>query len=279
MNIAIIGLGLIGGSFARAIKSYTGHRVMCFNRTVSVARRAIEVGAADELLTGENLPSCDLVIVSLYPAGTVKWITENRGLIKKGALVIDCCGVKRSVAKPLEEVSRKSGFTFIGAHPMAGIERSGFEHSSADMFKGASLIITPYVWTPGEDISRLRDLAISLGFGGVQVSDPEEHDRLIAYTSQLAHVVSCAYVSSPSAPNFRGFSAGSFHDMTRVARLNEHMWAELFIDNKDFLCSEIEDLAKRLLEYSDAIRSGERKRLETMLGGARSIKEQIDPIA
>lgn len=190
---------------------------------------------------------------------------------------MDCCGVKSIICAPLREVAADSGFTFIGAHPMAGTERIGYRHSFAGLFHGSSLIVTPYEDTPADAITFVEDFALSIGFERIQKSTPEKHDRIIAYTSQLAHVVSCAYVVSPFSPDFDGFSAGSFQDMTRVARLNEHMWAELFIDNKEFLSLEIENLAGRLHQFAELIKNEKLDSLQALLRQAREVKQRIDP--
>lgn len=276
MKIGISGLGLIGGSFAKAIKAYTEHSVYGYDGSGPVMRSALET-VLDCELGDETLPLCDLVIVCLYPSDTVDYIKAKAAQFKKGGLVIDACGVKCPICSQLEQVAGESGFTFIGAHPMAGTERTGFRHSFAELFQGASLIITPYADTPAEATGMLESFARSIGFANLQHATPERHDHMIAYTSQLAHVVSCAYVGSPSAPDFEGFSAGSFHDMTRVARLNERMWAELFIDNADYLSSEIEKIVTRLMEYSAAVRDKNFDVLYGLLRQAREIKQAIDP--
>ena len=174
------------------------------------------------------------------------------------------------------DVVKDAGFWFVGGHPMAGIERSGYGHAFPELFQGASLILTPYPGTPRECLDGIWKLARRLGFGHLQLSTPEEHDHIIAYTSQLAHVVSCAYVGSPSAPNFEGFSAGSFKDMTRVAKLNEEMWTELFLENQEALVREIDTLVEELAAFAYTIRRGDRERLKDMLRHAREIKEAID---
>jgi len=275
-TVGIVGLGLIGGSMAKAIRKYTDVTLLGYDADGDVLRRAMEDGTISEILTSDQLPRCDLVIVALYPQATVAYITENRDRFQKGGLVMDCGGVKGVVCEPLEPVVKDAGFTFIGAHPMAGIERSGYTFAFPELFQGASLILTPYPDTPEEDVERLWQFVRQLGFGHQQLSTPAEHDHIIAYTSQLAHVVSCAYVGSPSAPNFHGFSAGSFKDMTRVAKLNEDMWTELFLENPEALVREIDTLMEELAIFARAIRRGDRENLREMLRRARTIKETID---
>ena len=216
------------------------------------------------------------MIIALYPQATVEYVAANRERFRKGGLVMDCGGVKGVVCTPLEEVVRDAGFWFVGGHPMAGIERSGYQSAFPELFQGASLILTPYPGTPRSCLDGIWEFARQLGFSRLQPSTPAEHDHIIAYTSQLAHVVSCAYVGSPSAPNFEGFSAGSFKDMTRVAKLNEEMWTELFLENQDALVREIDTLVEELAAFAYTIRRGDRERLRDMLKHAREIKEAID---
>ncbi len=274
--IGIVGLGLIGGSMAKAIRTYTGHTVLADNRSRETLQRAMDEGVVNAPLTPDRLAECDLVIVALYPQATVAYVTEHRDRFRKGGLVMDCGGVKGIVCDPLEPVARESGFTFIGGHPMAGIEKSGYANAFPELFQGASLILTPYEGTDPAAVNAVWDLLSPLGFARLTRSTPAEHDHIIAYTSQLAHVVSCAYVGSPSAPNFEGFSAGSFKDMTRVARLNEDMWTELFLENPEALIREIDTLVEELAAFAYAIRRGDRERLRDMLRHAREIKETID---
>ena len=275
-TVGVVGLGLIGGSMAKAIHAYTDCTLYGYDTDGAVLSRALNEGVVSAALTPEHLPECDLVIIALYPEATVAYVTEHRDHFRKGGMVMDCGGVKGVVCTPLESVVRDSGFYFIGGHPMAGIERSGYEFSFPELFQKASLILTPYPGTPEKCLQEIWRFAQKLGFGHLQPSTPQEHDHIIAYTSQLAHVVSCAYVGSPSAPNFQGFSAGSFKDMTRVAKLNEDMWTELFLENQDALVREIDTLVEELAAFAYVIRRGDRENLRNMLRRARIIKETID---
>ena len=275
-TVGVVGLGLIGGSMAKAIRKYTDCTLFGYDADGGVLTTALEEGILSAPLTADKLANCDLVIVALYPAAAVAYVTEHRDLFRKGGLVMDCGGVKGIVCDPLQAIAKDSGFYFVGGHPMAGIERSGYANSFPDLFQRASLILTPYPDTPQWCLDEIWELAQRIGFGHLQPATPEQHDHIIAYTSQLAHVVSCAYVGSPSAPNFHGFSAGSFKDMTRVAKLNEDMGTELFLENSEALVQEIDTLIAELAIYSWAIRRGERKHLWDMLHRARTIKETID---
>lgn len=275
-TVGVVGLGLIGGSMAKAIRTYTDCALLGYDTDGAVLSRALDESVVDAALTADRLPECDLVIIALYPQATVAYVTEYRDHFRKGGLVMDCGGVKGVVCEPLEAVVKDAGFHFIGGHPMAGIERSGYAFSLPEMFQGASLIVTPYPGTPENCVSELWRFMSRLGFARLTPSTPTQHDHIIAYTSQLAHVVSCAYVGSPSAPNFEGYSAGSFKDMTRVAKLNEDMWTELFLENKDALVREIDTLVEELAAFAYTIRRGDRENLHRMLQRARIIKETID---
>ena len=223
MKVGIVGLGLMGGSMAKSIKARTSHTVYGIDldqETMSLARLC---GAIDGPLTGENLARCDLVLVALRPQAAIDWVREKGAGIPKGAILVDFCGVKRVVVEALAPLAEEYGFSYIGGHPMAGRERGGFTASTEDLYVGASMILTPDQRTDMKLLETLRDFFFDVGFGKLTFSQPEEHDRIIAFTSQLAHIVSSAYVKSPEAQRRRGFSAGSFRDMTRVARLDEEM--------------------------------------------------------
>ena len=275
-TVGVVGLGLIGGSMAKAIHQYTDCTLLGYDLDGAVLSRALDEGVLAAALTPDHLAECDLVIIALYPEATVDYVTRNRDRFRKGGLVMDCGGVKGVVCGPLEAVVRDAGFHFIGGHPMAGIERSGYANAFPELFQRASLILTPYPGTPQSCLEEIWQFARRLGFGHLQPSTPAEHDHIIAYTSQLAHVVSCAYVGSPSAPSFQGFSAGSFKDMTRVAKLNEEMWTELFLENREALVREIDTLVEELAAFAYTIRRGDRENLKNMLKRAREIKEAID---
>ena len=274
-TVGVVGLGRIGGSVAKAIRAYTGCTLYGCDTDGATLSRAVADGTLTGVLTPEGLKDCDLVVVALYPQAAVDYVKRYQDRFRQGGLVMDTGGVKAVVCTPLEQVSRENGFHFVGGHPMAGIERSGYENAFPELFQGASLILTPYDHTPEGCVEEIWALFQQLGFGRLTRSTPAEHDRIIAYTSQLAHVVSCAYVGSPSAPNFQGFSAGSFQDMTRVARLNEDMWTELFLENREALVREIDTLVEELAAFAYTIRRGDRDNLRTMLRRARTIKETI----
>ena len=276
MKIGIIGLGLMGGSLAKAIKKFTYNIVLGFDIDEIVNKNAKEANAIDDVLTKEELNDCDLIIVSLYPEATVNYIKENATLFKKGAIVMDISGVKRYVCDTIYNIAKENGFVFIGAHPMAGLHLSGFEHSTAKIFNNSSMILTPYEDTAWVHTNTIKELFLSIGFTNIQMSTPDEHDKIIAFTSQLAHVVSNAYVKSPNALIHKGFSAGSYKDLTRVAYLNENMWSELFLENRDNLINEIDSIVNNLVQYKKAMENNDRESLEELLREGKLLKEQID---
>ena len=272
MNVGIVGLGLIGGSMAKAVKSRTAHTVFGIDldgETMSLARMS---GAIDAPLTDETLPQCDLVMVAIRPGAAIRWVGEHAHLIAKSAILVDLCGVKREVVKAIAPIAAAHGFAYIGGHPMAGRERSGFTSATEDLYVGASMILTPDDKTGMPLLETLKHFFLDVGFGSLTFSDPEEHDRIIAYTSQLAHIVSSAYVKSPEAQRRRGFSAGSFRDMTRVARLDEDMWTELMLCDADFLVGELGILIDNIAAYRDALAHRDAQRLHDLLKEGREAK-------
>lgn len=276
MDIGIIGLGLIGGSMAKAIKENTPHKVFGMDIQDTIMKKAVLTGAIDEPLTEESISSCDLIIIALYPQATIDFVKAHENIIKKGAIVLDCCGVKQVICHELEPIAEEHGFIFMGGHPMAGVAHSGFAHAKKALFNNASMILTPAKGALIEDVQKVKILCVSIGFTNTQIATPEEHDRVIAFTSQLAHVVSNAYIKSPSALQHKGFSAGSYKDMTRVAKLKEDMWTELFLDNAEFLTEEIDGIIERLEEYSAAIKEKNPEVLSELLKVGRERKMIID---
>ncbi|MCI6909293.1 MAG: prephenate dehydrogenase [Eubacteriales bacterium] len=276
MNIGIAGLGLIGGSLAKSAHKNTAHRIFGFDRAKTVLDYALLSGFVDETLDDRTIPSCDCIFLALYPGDVVRYVQEHAAQFAPDALVIDCAGVKRSVCEPCFALAAEHGFHFIGGHPMAGSQYSGIKHARDTLYSNATFVFTP---RPGEDVavlSRADNLVREIGFARISVMTPEKHDRLIAFTSQLAHIVSNAYVKSPSANEHRGISAGSYKDLTRVAYLNEEMWTELFLDNRDNLLFELDTIIASLQQYADAMRANDPAALKELLREGREAKERID---
>lgn len=274
MNIAVIGLGIIGGSFCKAIKKYTDHYVIGINRTPETAQKALNVGAIDEIGSPEALSKADLVILTMYPQADIDYIRKNGCFIKKGAVVTDASGIKSAICPLLKEIAQKYGFVFVGSHPMAGKEKNGFDVSDSELYKGASFIITP-CGAEQKYVDMLSDFAKSIGFEMIKITTPEEHDRMIAFTSQLPHVLACAYVLSPCCPNHKGFSAGSYRDVSRVANINSRLWSELFLENKEPLVKELDILVENITKISDAIKSENTGELADLLEQGHKVKESL----
>lgn len=272
MIVGIVGLGLIGGSMAKSIKNRTAHTVYGADLNAETMTMARMCGAIDAPLTAENLPECDLVLVAIRPGAAVEWVRQNAARISKSAILVDLCGVKRTVVEAITPIAAEHGFAYIGGHPMAGRERGGFTAATDDLYAGASMILTPDARTDMQLLETLKAFFLDIGFAALAFSTPAEHDRIIAFTSQLAHITSSAYVKSPEAQKRRGFSAGSFQDMTRVARLDEDMWTELFLDDADYLTSELEVLVGHLTEYLDALKARDSARLRALLKEGRELK-------
>ena len=275
MEIGIVGLGLIGGSLAKAISQNTDHTVYGFDLSEEVMAKAVLLDAIEQPLTDKILPHCDIIIVALYPQATIDYVKEHADLIKKGAIVIDCGGVKRIVCDQLIPLGEEKGFLFMGGHPMAGLEHSGFAYAKKSLFNNASMVLCSTMGAI-EDVEKIKDLFSAIGFTNFAITTPDDHDRKIAFTSQLAHVVSNAYIKSPTAMVHAGFSAGSYKDLTRVAKLNEHMWTELFLENPDYLAEEIDTLIENLQAYSRAIKDDDADTLCRLLRDGREKKAIID---
>lgn len=276
--VVVAGLGLLGGSMAKALKRYTNYTVYGWNRTRSVAEAALAEEAIDGIADDETIAKCDLLIPVLYPQSTITFLERVIPLMKKGSQIVDLVGIKQKLVEAVAPLAVKHGVRFTGGHPMAGLAKAGFERSFPDLFQGASMILVPTEATAEGDIEALRDLFAQVGFGRVKVCDAKTHDRMIAHTSQLAHVVSNSYVKSPVSREHVGFAGGSYKDMTRVACLNEKVWTELFLLNRDALLPEIDLLIRHMREIRTAIADGEAERLEELLRLGREAKEHIDAL-
>ena len=275
MNVGLLGLGLIGGSLARAY-AMEGHTVFAFQRNENMLSFAMLSGAVHAKLDETTIANCDLILLAIYPDGSASWLEQNGHLISKDALVIDCCGVKREICRRCFPVAEKYGFTFVGGHPMAGSQFSGFKYSRADLFCGAPMVLVPPVFDAIALLDRVKKALAPCGFGSFSVTTAEDHDRMIAFTSQMPHIVSNAYIKSPTASSHKGFSAGSYKDLTRVAWLNPQMWAELFMENKDFILSELDFYIQSLCAYRNAIENDNTAELASLLEEGKTRKEAVD---
>lgn len=274
-TVTVAGLGLMGGSIAMAIQERTDCAVYGWNRTSAVAQKALEDGVLDGIANDEVLAETDLLIIGLYPEATVEYLLDKLPILKEGCLVVDLVGIKRYLVERLEKPCQEAGIHYVGGHPMAGKEFSGYAFASASLYDGASMILVPTASSPLWAVDELDGFFRQLGFGTVVRCSAEQHDRMIAFTSQLAHVVSSAYIKSPEAVRHNGYSAGSYKDLTRVAKLNEMMWTELFLLNQGPLVNEIDEIIRHLQEYRDAIAENRADELRKLLREGREIKESI----
>ncbi len=272
MTIGVVGLGLIGGSMAKAIKANCTYKVVGFDANERVVEGALLDGTIDGVIDDNTIVDCDVLIVALYPDSIIEYVTAVADRLKSGSVVVDAGGVKGRICSTLEQLLQPRGVHFIGGHPMAGIERSGYESSFATLFQGAVMILCPPDGMDGSIVTQVSDLFLAIGFRRIKITDPKEHDIIIAYTSQLAHIVSSAYVKSPVIERRQGFSAGSFKDMTRVARLNADMWTLLFMENREALLQEIDIYIQNVVNYKKALEAGDAKLLHSLLEQGNIIK-------
>ena len=275
MNVGILGLGLIGGSFARAF-ALEGHTVYAIQRNESMLSFAMLAGAVHGKLTEETIPRCDLILLAIYPDGSASWLERNAHLISKNALVMDCCGIKEKICRRCFPLAEKYGFTFVGGHPMAGSQFSGFKYSRSNLFEGAPMVLVPNDFNNMQLLDRVKKALEPCHFGSFSVCTAKEHDRLIAFTSQMPHVLSNAYIKSPTALGHKGFSAGSYKDLTRVAWLNAPMWAELCMENRDNMLFELDTYIDSLQAYRKALQEQDLQALTGLLEEGKLRKEEVD---
>ena len=275
MKVGILGLGLIGGSLARAY-ALDGHTVFVCEKDESMLSFAMLAGAVHGKLDRHTISQCDLILLAIYPGGSAAWLEENAPLISPDTLVMDCCGIKREICRRCFPLAEQFGFTFVGGHPMAGSHFSGFKYSRANLFEGQPMVLVPPVFDNMQLLDRVKEALKPCRFGAFSVTTAEDHDRMIAFTSQMPHILSNGYIKSPTALEHKGFSAGSYKDLTRVAWLNAQMWAELFMENKDFVLSELDIYIQSLAAYRDAIASDDLEALTALLEEGKRRKEEVD---
>ena len=275
MKVGILGLGLIGGSLARAYTK-AGHEVYVCELDRQMLDFAILAGAVTGELTEATIRQCDLILLAIYPEGSAAWLAEHAALVRKSALVLDCCGTKADICAKCFPLAQAWGFTYVGGHPMAGSHHSGFKYSRSNLFQGAPMVLVPPRFDDIQLLQRVKDALEPCKFGSFSVTTAQEHDRMIAFTSQMPHIASNAFIKSPTATAHKGFSAGSYKDMTRVAWLNPQMWAELFLDNRENILFELDRYIQDLQAYRDAISAGDKQTLTALLEEGRERKEQVD---
>lgn len=272
MNIVIVGLGLIGGSIAKAL-SYSGnHRVFAIDNKEDVLLDAMSMGIIAGPASDRELENADVIYLCLYPEDAVNFVMAKAKRINPKAVLTDVCGIKAALYSRLISLAEENGFSYVGSHPMAGKEQSSFYMSDGALFRGASYIIVGSgKYVQAEQL--LKGLAVEMGFGSIVTAGPQDHDRLVAFTSQLPHLLACAYVMSPSCKEHKGFSAGSYRDVSRVAKINEKLWTELFLSNRKSLLEETDILIESLLKLRKAVDENNSAELEGLLKKAREIKE------
>ena len=275
MIVGILGLGLIGGSLARAYAK-AGHTVYATDKDSSILEFAQLAGVVSQELTVDRIAQCDLILLSIYADASATWLENNASNISPNTLVVDCCGIKEEICKRCFPIASKYGFTFIGGHPMAGSHYSGFKYSRSNLFQGAPMVLVPPRYDDPELLQLAKDALAPCNFGSFSVTTASEHDAMIAFTSQMPHIVSNAYIKSPTASSHKGFSAGSYKDLTRVAWLNPQMWAELFLSNKENVLSELDFYINSLTKYRDAIQCSDEAELIRLLEEGKLRKEEVD---
>ena len=276
MKIGIVGLGLIGGSLAKAYKKNSDHVILGYDKAPSVVEFARIYGAVDSAMDKNNIGECEALLIAINPKDTVEFLNEHASLISPKTLVIDCCGTKRIVCGEGFRLAKEHGFIFIGGHPMAGTHKSGFANSSEDLFTGAPMVLVPHVFDDIQLLERAKKVLEPIGFGFLHVTTAEKHDNIVSFTSQLAHVVSNAYIKSPTAREHKGVSAGSYKALTRVAWRAPGMGAALFINNKANLLRELDFLISSLSKYRDALDDEDFPALRDLLLEGKKAKEEVD---
>ena len=291
ITVGIVGLGLIGGSIAAALKNSetaaqknAEYRVYGFDKEKSTCDFVKLAGNIDEVLDDNLIPECNVIILAVSPAAAIEWLSSkaSNNLIAEDAIVIDCCGIKSTVCKACFEIANNHNFYFIGGHPMAGKQVGGYKNSNPNLFNGALFALVPNEEHGDKNdislMSRIRSLLRDIGFRDFAVMTPEQHDEIIAFTSQLAHLISNAYIKSDMAEIGAGaaLSGGAFRDMTRVAYLDETMWTELFMDNRENLLSELEGFISELERYKEALIEEDWSKLSALLTEGKLRKAEID---
>ena len=275
-KILVVGLGLIGGSLAMALRGFEDFEIVGTDVSPAVREQAAAKGAGDRVAPDPEpeLPGADVVVLCQDPAGITGFLAEHRDRFKPGALVTDVCGVKTAVMAAAECL--RPDVDFIGCHPMAGKEVSGIGNAEAGLFRNTHFIVTPGPQATGEHLALLRRMADWCRFGDVIETTPERHDAMIAYTSQLMHVIALSVCDNDELFACKGFEGGSFRDCTRVAALDPAMWAQLFSLNAPALTGVVRALEDRLRQYREAMEAGDREGLRAMLASASDRKKRID---
>lgn len=270
-KIVIVGLGLIGGSIAKALQLTNQYEILGMDTKEEALLDACSCGAIDGKAGVEELKEADLVYLCVYPHAALEFVKSYGALLKSGCILTDTCGIKGELCAGMEQLKVNGSYIFVAGHPMAGKEQSGFSASEASIFTGASYLIAP-CGAPDFAVETVSALAEQMGFGRIVLTTPEQHDRVIAFTSQVPHVLACSYVMSPRCKEHKGFSAGSYRDVSRVANINADLWTGLFLDNRSALLDELDELQKNLSLFRSAVAEGDSEQLHNLLETAAQIK-------
>lgn len=273
MQILVVGMGLIGGSICKSIQAATDHTVFGCDVQQSVLEDAIADGAIDGIGTMTD-GTYDMIVLCLHQRIAIQMIQDALPQIPAGTILVDTCGLKGRMVRDLTYRCQKAGVRYVGTHPMAGREQNGYYASIPDLFQNANLIVTPVDGTDEAALNTIEKLAKQMGFGRIVSATPMWHDNMIAYTSQLAHVVSSSYVKDFCMDDALSFSGGSFQDMTRVATMDESMWSALFLDNRDNLLYHLDLLIENLTDYREALKQRDEERLQYLIAEGRQIQEE-----
>lgn len=276
-NFCIVGLGLLGGSYARGLTE-AGCRVTAVDVRGEAIRFALDKGWIAQGTTEDARPlleQAEAVVLGLYPHALIDWVRANARFLRPGTLVTDVCGVKQAVVGPVQD-AMPEGVEFIASHPMAGKEVSGVEYADSAIFRPANFIITPTERNTPRGIAFARQLAETLGFAHIAQLSCAEHDRMIGYVSQLTHAIAVSLMNANGDPRLCEFTGDSFRDLTRIARINEHLWSELFLLNRDALCAEIEQFEASLTDLKEKLQTGDEEGLKDLFRRSTARRAMFD---
>ena len=277
MNILIVGLGVIGGGYAKGLTD-KGYKVNCITKNkedIDYAKEKKMIVDGSDFVDEKLVKNADLIIFALYPTTFIEWVKAYQHLFKSGAVITDVSGVKSTVVYKIQDFLRND-VEFISAHPMAGRERSGVEYSDPSVFIGANYIITPTEKNTESAIEICKEIGEVLGFGKISTLSPEEHDRMIAFLSQLTHCIAVSLMTCNTEEGLEKYTGDSFRDLTRIAKINDKMWAELFLMNKDALLSEMDAFISDFTEFRNMVANGEEEKMREKMRASTKRRSLFD---
>lgn len=276
MFVGVVGLGLIGASLSKAVKLKTGYRVFGVDKDNDINIKAKVLKVIDDRLGYDNMGECKFLFLCMHPQNTISYIRDHSGMINADTVVIDCCGIKQGVCREAFEIAEKNGFTFIGGHPIVWSEKWGFDNSKPSLFDRASMVLTPPHNVSIQELDAAKNLLTKIGFSNIEICSPREHDRIIAYTSELLHIMSSAYIKSRTANEHYGFSDDNFGHFIKLAGTDKKLWSELFCENRAALLPELDALIANLVKYRTAIFDGNKTEIERLISEGKEKKEYMD---